>query len=208
MNRGNKRCRVVLATVLGVTIILLTGMKIYAVNSSYPVHKKIVYAQNTPAPLPVYTKEGNIELSKSSSLVVVDQDILNLDEVLKLAPQYNTSLVQSGQAYDMRVVIVSVLVKNTSDRETIPSLGQICLQRNACSNGIDQFLFFELNKEINLSQPLEPAEELTVSLPYCIYDVQFGFHDTWSRIDAQNFELVLAAYPEKVSIELGGKASK
>ncbi|MCL2826165.1 MAG: hypothetical protein FWD72_02035 [Eggerthellaceae bacterium] len=191
------------AAVLVVALFLLCSARIADVNAGYPPHGKVVYSKGEDVPFPAPAGNGGTEAVDGAAIRVTEEDIFSLDNVLVAYPDYSSPVLQSGQAHDMRLVVVSTTVRNDSENDEQLFFGQAVLQSGAWFNGIDQPLFSLLNGGAGVSQTLKPHEEESVLLPFCMYDVQFGFHDTWASIDHQSFELVLATYPDKVSIELG-----
>lgn len=98
--------------------------------------------------------------------------------------------------------MVDAKIKNISSVSTKIRLYEFVLQNKVWSNGVNPELFFELNPEnIDLECILEAKTEISVKIPFVIYDFQVK-DKQWKELKESKFDLVLSVYPYRKVIHI------
>lgn len=115
----------------------------------------------------------------------------------------NNPLVNITEKENIRCCMVTIKVKNISDKPVTPELYQIIFGSKNYSNGLDVDIFRAFNNDSTVSfmPTIEPGEYVELSLPYTFYGTLLGYSEGDPFDDIQ-FELTLSLYPTKYTVKL------
>ncbi|HIZ20631.1 MAG TPA: hypothetical protein H9674_07210 [Firmicutes bacterium] len=125
-------------------------------------------------------------------------ELLTAEQINEAAPGYLET--QSVRGEDIRLLLVAVHLKNTSQEEKRADVVSFSAQGRAWRNGLNLDLFYHFNEDPNTT--LEPGEEKTLILPFEVLRMHFWERD-WQQIDEWPFEVVINLYPtlQKLTME-------
>lgn len=168
-------------------LLAILAVRVYQVNSEYPPPATRIYAL------------GETVSAGEITLLVKSAEILSLVQIQELLPGFDGGLTTpngSSLAPDQyKLLTVTLVLKNESDVEQKIDL-RFYLQSGAWSNGASLDLLMQINgDEQGLMRTVEGHGEITLVVPYLLYDFMFANPDDWATVEAREFELVLSQYP-------------
>lgn len=144
-----------------------------------------------------------LELMDYNNFEITVDSYKFLDKSELIDSKYNdTETDDLFEKYDTKAVFVTITIKNTSDMEANIEAYMFALESPGWTNGTAYELFIKENAEdISMNPTLNPQQELTLTLPYVMYSIQFR-DSTWENVKDRPFSLVLSLYPIKREIIL------
>lgn len=161
-------------------------LRIIRLNRNYPNPEVQRYTTNEPFIM------DNFEVT------VTEHQLLTVPEIKEQMADYDVTYVDNqGNNMDERLLLTELHLKNIGKEADVFYTYPCTLQSNAYSQGIILEYYDDFNLHLENTDGavfLEPGEEITVYLPYIIYQISF-LDSAWSKIDSREFELVFSLYP-------------
>lgn len=188
---------------LSIILISLCAYRIVALNAASPKHERIVYSLGEEVALPMFSK---MESQPTDSGVRITATGCSLEEnqaIKERFPDFDDSKGEKSNLGEPQYLVVEVTLRNDGKTDLNIPIGGIVAQMDAWSNGLEMPLFAYMSEGEGPVVKLTPGEEKRLSLPFSVYESQFGFNDAGKMLADREFELVLATYPNKVCINIG-----
>ncbi|MDR3316084.1 MAG: hypothetical protein LBS98_06385 [Coriobacteriales bacterium] len=192
----------IVAVMLAILISLLYLFRFSAINSDYPKHRQISFKMTERASYAGSDSLSTLREIGDVDIQVKELEILEYDDLRKIAPSYSDPLLETKQASAVRAILVHVAIRNNLDEQTIVPVYDYRLQSSSWHNGIQQDLFFEINNRDSLLLELSSKEQADLVLVYLMYDFQFYSNSDWVSMQTTQYDLVLMVYPDKYFIRL------
>lgn len=180
-----KKSKVILLAIIFVLVVII-GLRYNYINNKYP-----------EASVEVYNLGDTIEY-RGITVNAEKVKFISDDEIKNMNLEESTFFENN----ERKAIVATVNFKNTSSE----SQNIECDYFEAASidwhNGLNYELFTVLNgEEASPSLTLAPNEEITLDLPYEMFDFQYS-SSSWERIEEVQFRLTLDIYPVKKSVKL------
>lgn len=167
-------------------IIIVVGVKFKNINDKYPKAKEEEYTL------------GDMVSYRGIELIVKDVKIIENDEILKM----NLRESEFYKNDKRKAIVATVNFKNNSNE--VKSIESDYFEAATIDwhNGLNYEIFSVLNgSDKSAYIELKPKEEITLQLPYEMFDFQFK-SKIWNNTDELHFKLVLDIYPTKKVVNL------
>ncbi|MCD7823652.1 MAG: hypothetical protein LUG86_06550 [Oscillospiraceae bacterium] len=163
--------------IIAVLAIAFTARVVYVNAFEYRFADKAVYST------------GETFTLNSLELTCIYDGIYSSEELAKI---YGDEVISYCDESDL---ILTLEITNPTDEPQTLDLSSFCMQYAYTSGGgINPYLFAFLNESISSKCTIDPAETVTVNLPYS-YD--------WDTLGSQKpYDLVLSLYPENVRVRI------
>jgi len=182
---------------------VLCGFRIEQVNAAYPEQHAYAYSLGEAATYAGQNSSGgNVELG-SIVVKVLNFRSMGYEQLKEAVPGYEDTLIEEGNASDMRAFWIDVRLENTSSDAQKVHVRDYHLESGAWDNGLYAPLYMDINTDPSTIIDLAPGESAERTLVYLIYSIHMNNRTDWGTVDQRDYSLELALYPDKYSIGLG-----
>ncbi len=169
-----------------IILIVIMGVKYKDINNQYPQAKEEEYRIGDKV------EYRGIEISVENVRLIDNDEINNMD--LQESKFY--------EEYQRKAIVATVNFINNSNESKSVESDYFEAATLDWHNGLNYEIFNVLNGgEKRPYVELNPKEEITLQLPYEMFDFQFE-RKTWDNIEDLQFNLVLEIYPLKKFVNL------
>lgn len=180
-----KKGKLIIVTTI-VVLIIVIGIRYREINNQYPQAKEEEYSLRDKIDY------RGIEIS------VEEFRLIDNDEITKM----NLKESEFYKENERKAIVATVNLKNNSSEMKSIESDYFEAATLDWHNGLNYEMFTILNGgEKSAYVELNPKDEITLQLPYEMFDFQFK-RDTWDSIEYLQFNLVFDIYPVKRFVKL------
>ncbi|MEG2290720.1 MAG: hypothetical protein RSA29_14720 [Clostridium sp.] len=180
-----KKSKVILLTIIFILVVII-GLRFNYINNKYP-----------KAPVEAYNLGDTIEY-RGIKVKVEKAKFISDNEIKNMNLEESTFFENA----ERKAIVATVNFKNTSNENQSIECDFFEAESIDWHNGLNYEMFTVMNgKEASPSLTLAPNEEITLDLPYEMFDFQYN-SSGWKKIEEVQFSLTLDIYPVKKCVKL------
>ncbi len=180
-----KKSKVISLAIIFILVIVI-GLRYNYINNKYP-----------QAPVEAYNLGDTFEY-RGITVKVEKAKFISDNEIKNMNLEESTFLEND----ERKAIVATVNFKNTSSKEQSIECDFFEAESIDWHNGLNYEMFITINgEEASPSLTLAPNEEITLDLPYEMFDFQYD-KSSWKRIEEVKFRLTLDIYPIKKYVKL------